>query len=323
MGQCRIQYSTLLILLVTIIADVSTNRYSEHSNRTMTHFIPVVERLSARVIRILGCNPGPFTLQGTNTYLIGTGPKRILVDAGERDKPDYTAALRQVLTSENTSLQEIIVTHWHPDHVGGVNDIHNLLQKLDDVPVSKFRRPEEVDAPLLAKNNNNNDTVDYAFVPDKTVFRTEGATLEAIHTPGHTTDHFCLMLKEEEALFSGDCILGEGSSVFEDLFDYMNSLQVILRRSPRTIYPGHGPVIADPVPAIEAYIAHRNARESQILQALSAGASLGIAEIVDVVYPGLAANLIGGAQNNVRHHLSKLTKEGKVSADTDDRFKLT
>ena len=322
MGQCRIQYSTLLVLLVTIIADVSTSRYSKHSNKTMTHFIPVVERLSARVIRILGCNPGPFTLQGTNTYLIGTGPKRILVDAGERDKPDYTAALRQVLTSENTSLQEIIVTHWHPDHVGGVNDIHHLLQKLDDVPVSKFRRPEEVDAPLLAKNNNN-DTVDYTFVPDKTVFRTEGATLEAIHTPGHTTDHFCLMLKEEEALFSGDCILGEGSSVFEDLFDYMNSLQVILRRSPRTIYPGHGPVIADPVPAIEAYITHRNARESQILQALSAGASLGIAEIVDVVYPGLAVNLIGGAQNNVRHHLSKLTKEGKVSADTDNRFKLT
>lgn len=284
----------------------------------MTQFIPVVERLSARVIRILGCNPGPFTLQGTNTYLIGTGPRRILLDTGERDKPEYVRALSQVLASENATLQEIVVTHWHPDHVGGVHDVHHRLQELNDVVVSKIRRPEEADLPLV----DDDPRVNYTFVSDKALFSTDGATLEAIHTPGHSTDHLCLTLREEEVLFSGDCILGEGSSVFEDLYDYMNSLRSIMDLSPRAIYPGHGPVIQDPVPAIRAYINHRNTRESQILEALSGDVALTIAEVVDVVYPGLADNLIVGARNNVDHHLAKLMKEGKVSVGSDGRHRL-
>ena len=302
-----------LILLSLVITN------SALKETTMTHFIPVVERLSSRVIRILGCNPGPFTLQGTNTYLVGTGPRRILVDAGERGKPDYIKALSKVLNDENATLQEIVVTHWHPDHVGGVHDIHHGLQKLDNVTVSKFRRPEEADLPLAGDNEKE---VDYTFVKDKTLFSTEGATLEAVFTPGHTTDHISLTLKEDNSLFSGDCILGEGSSVFEDLYEYMNSLRAIMRIAPSVIYPGHGPVINDPVPAIQAYIDHRNARESQILQALSGDAALTIPEIVGVVYPGLAANLVMAAQSNVGHHLSKLKKEDKVSVDSDDRYRL-
>ena len=212
------------------------------------------------------------------------------------------------------------MTHWHHDHVGGVHDIHNAVQKLNDVPVSKLRRPEEPDVRLL---DDDDAKIDYTFIVDKAVFSTEGATLEALFTPGHTTDHICLKLKEEESLFAGDCILGEGSSVFEDLFDYMNSLDLILKAKPTVVYPGHGPVISDPVPAIRAYIDHRNARETQILAALKGeGKRLTVEEIVGVVYPGLAENLLRGAANNVGHHLSKLEKEGKVVGE-DGRFRLS
>ena len=215
------------------------------------------------------------------------------------------------------------MTHWHHDHVGGVHDIHHQLQTLNGIPVSKFKRPEEPDARLVdddVENENddkdddkNDNKVDYTFIQDKAVFATEGATLEALFTPGHTTDHVCLTLREESSLFAGDCILGEGSSVFEDLFDYMNSLDLILKAVPSVVYPGHGPVISDPIPAIKAYINHRNARETQILDALRGEKKkLTVEEIVGVVYPGLAENLLRGAANNVGHHLSKLEKEGKV-----------
>jgi glyoxylase-like metal-dependent hydrolase (beta-lactamase superfamily II) len=90
----------------------------------------------------------------------------------------------------------------------------------------------------------------------------------AIHTPGHTTDHLCYWLEEEQALFAGDTILGQGTTEFEDLYDYLNSLKLILNLSPKKIYPGHGPVVENPREIIEYYISHRQQRNDQILDAL-------------------------------------------------------
>ncbi|XP_058834580.1 endoribonuclease LACTB2 isoform X3 [Topomyia yanbarensis] len=197
--------------------------------------IPPVTRISPRLIRILGCNPGPMTLQGTNTYLIGTGQRRILLDTGEPSVPEFIGNVKQTLRDERIVINDIIVSHWHHDHIGGVEDVLNVLENKDSCKVWKYPRTDAQEPVLLNANVLKNGQK----------FQIDGATLEVIHTPGHTTDHIILLLHEENSIFSGDCILGEGTSVFEDLHDYMNSLKIIQKLKPTVIYPGHGNIIQE------------------------------------------------------------------------------
>lgn len=118
---------------------------------------------------------------------------------------------------------------------------------------------------------------------DEQLIEIEGAKLRIKHTPGHTTDHACLVLEEENALFSGDCILGETSAVFEDLHDYLISLEMILRQNAKLIYPGHGPVVRDPNAKIQAYIDHRIKREDQIVQYLEERRGREACDVWDIV----------------------------------------
>lgn len=137
-----------------------------------------------------------------------------------------------------------------------------------------------------------------------------------MHTPGHTEDHLVFWLREEDAVFSGDCILGEGRAVvFEDLADYLASLRRIASLNPKIIYPGHGPEIPDPGQRISEYIEHRLEREQQIVAVLghSVQDSLSVMDIVQKVYTTTPVHLHMAAAGNVRHHLSKLIKDGAVA----------
>jgi endoribonuclease LACTB2 len=233
--------------------------------------------------------------------------RRLLIDTTDPNESGYITQLEGVLKEENSLISTIIATHWHHDHIGSIKDVK--LRKLitDDCKIWKFPR---LDA------EENYDGLEFSKLEDGQEFDLgDDMKLKVVYTPGHTTDHAILFDPKTKALFSGDCILGEGTAVFEDLYDYMKSLDKILKLSPSVIYPGHGDVIDDPVERIEYYINHRNERERQILAAIvSSSDPMSDMDIVKVVYTTTPRHLWPAAAVNVNQHLIKLKKEGKVVA---------
>lgn len=263
--------------------------------------MPEFDVWSDRVVVALGQNPGIFTGPGTNTYLVGTGRKRILVDTGQGVEA-YVGVLDRALQRAGADgIQEIVLTHSHPDHGGG---LPHVQQRWGPLRVSKLPGPDDAKMGLVAEP-----------LADGAVVRTEGATLRAVHTPGHALDHLCFVLEEENALFSGDNVLGVGTTVIPshggDLLDYMNSLDRMLALAPSRIYPAHGPMIADAPAKLRAYIAHRNAREAQILAALGQG-DADVKTIVKRVYTDVPEVLHAAAGHSVAAHLRKLERESRA-----------
>jgi glyoxylase-like metal-dependent hydrolase (beta-lactamase superfamily II) len=264
--------------------------------------MPDVDVWSERVTVALGQNPSAFTGPGTNTYLIGTGRRRLLLDPGE-GRESYLPVLERALERAGCEgIEAVVLTHGHPDHIGGVRSV---LERHGEVPVWKLGWPgvdERFGLPLRP-------------LADGAQVRTEGATLRALHTPGHAPDHLCFVLEEERALFSGDNVLGVGTTVIPlqsgDLGDYMASLERMLAEAPKRIYPAHGPVIEDGAGKIREYIEHRLAREAEILAQLGAEPR-SVMDVVRAVYAAYPPALHPAAAQSVAHHLSKLEREGRA-----------
>ncbi|KAE8138688.1 beta-lactamase-like protein [Aspergillus pseudotamarii] len=235
--------------------------------------------LSSCVVRFLGCNPGSMQLQGTNTYLVGTGSTRILIDTGE-GAPQWALGMTRYLEDHDISISHVLLTHWHKDHTGGIAD---LLAHDSNILVYKHR-PDQGQLDIV-----NGQT-----------FQTPGATLRAVLTPGHTVDHTCFVLKEENALFTGDNVLGHGYSVAEDLEAYTDSLRLMASLKCAIGYPGHGDVIYNLPQAMAKYIAQRVSRERQIYAVLarqtsscSSSSNVSSASSVRTIKSGDAGGTVG------------------------------
>ena len=236
--------------------------------------LPAISRLSPRVIRVLGQNPSGFTLGGTNTYLVGSGPRRWLIDTGE-GRPEYVKYLSTALADEGCEgLERIIVTHWHHDHLGGVPSV--LAAFGENLPVLKYMPTaaeggcEASFAGEGAVSPRDILSLDrFTALHDGDVVRTEGATLRVRYAPGHANDHIVILLDEDSAMFTADNVLGIGTGVFRDLHAYMRSLYLMkgLHASATgPLYPGHGPAVPGhhAVVLIDQYIAHRTKRVDQV-----------------------------------------------------------
>ena len=269
--------------------------------------LPDVDVWSERVVVALGQNPGVFTGPGTNTYLVGTGRERLLLDTGQ-GLPAYLPVLERALErAGGARIREIVLTHGHPDHLGGVASVR---ERYGDLRVSKRPWPGVDEAAGC----------EIEAIDDGSVIRVEGATLRAVHAPGHAEDHLCFVLEEERALFSGDNVLGVGTTVIPDrggdLGDYLRSLARLLDERPGVIYPAHGPRIPDGSAKLREYLAHRLERERQVLAALGDGLAR-VPEMVKRIYAAYPEALHGPAAASVASHLRKLEREGRVARDAE------
>ena len=245
-----------------------------------------------RVVRVLAPNPGVYELEGTNTWIVGEAPA-VVIDPG----PDVEPHLREVARTAGR-VGVIALTHDHPDHAPGAV----TLAAMTDAPIRAMRPPPGGD-PV-----RDGDEL------------TSGATrLRAVGTPGHSADHVAFWLEGDRALFTGDAVLGRGTSVIDppegDLRAYLRSLRRMLELGPRTIYPGHGPTVFRAVAKLEEYLAHREEREAQIVAALTASPRT-IDELVETIYAEYPEDVLPLAARSVLAHLMKLAAEGRVDDTT-------
>ncbi len=260
-------------------------------------------RVSPLVHVVLAPNPGLMTGPGTNTYVVGSGPT-VVIDPAVPDER-YIATV----AAAAGDVAAILVTHRHGDHTGGVRALRQALGK---------------DVPVRAWGTDPVDEIDLHPLQEGETLRAGAATLRALHTPGHSSDHVCLYLDGAATLFSGDCILGEGTAVIAppdgDMGDYLESLRRLRELYVERIFPGHFRPLSGGRDVIDGYIEHRRMREQRVLDALSAGATT-LEEIVARAYEDTPVELHPAAALSALAHLELLARQGRVRS-TDHRWAL-
>ncbi|MFF0770104.1 MBL fold metallo-hydrolase [Nonomuraea wenchangensis] len=243
-------------------------------------------------VNVLAPNPGIMTLDGTNTWLIGDGEETIVVDPGP-DDADHLERVRAHL--DGRRVTEILLTHGHFDHSGGARSFAALV----NAPVRALDPRHRLGGEGLA---------------DGDVVTVGGLEVHVHGTPGHSFDSLCFWLPQDRAMLTGDTVLGRGTTIIAGdggLADYLRSLdrlrEAAERLEARVLLPGHGPVLTDPIAALDGYLAHRRERLDQIRAAQAQGARTP-REIVRVVYADVDRSLWPAAEMSVRAQLDYLER---------------
>jgi len=253
-------------------------------------------------------NPGFMTGEGTNQYLLGD-TRLTLIDAALGVGPNLDR-LQAELGSAGARVEQILLTHIHPDHLGGAMQLRSVFGARLGMHAS--RRGYAGVEP------------DWTYVEgDEIPF--EGGSLRVVHTPGHESGHCCFHEPARQWLFTGDHVVGQGTVVIAppdgDMAAYIASLERLLALPARILLGGHGPVIGEPRAKIEEYVAHRKMRERQVLDCLQASVTA-IPDIVARLYRDVHPALHGVAERSVHAHLLKLVREGRARSDGERYFPL-
>lgn len=242
-----------------------------------------------KITAITAPNPGPFTLDGTKTYILGD---TAVVDPGPANEAHVAAILEAA-----PRLETILITHRHGDHAPGAVPLKQACG-------ARIFAPREV---------LSDDLVDERISGGERIGIAD-SWLDVIATPGHTNEHVCFLTAEGE-LFTGDTILGAGTTAIfppdGHMGDYLATLRKLIELQPKRIYPAHGPVREDAPELIREYLEHRLARERQVLSAVGDGSST-IPELRRRIYSDLDASLYRAAEIQLWAHLIKLVEEGRV-----------
>lgn len=269
-----------------------------------------IEVISPNIRRITAYNPAPFTFEGTGTYIVGHGNVAV-IDPGP-NLPKHIDAILNGLKED--AISHILVTHNHQDHSPAA------------IPLSK-----KCGAKIYAANVDDQmysdhkieEGIDKAFKPDieikeGDIIKGDNWTIEAIHTPGHLSNHYCFAYIEEKALFTGDHVMGWSTSIVSppdgDMQDYMDSLEKLLKRDDNIYYPTHGWPIENPQQFVKQLLGHRLRREKEIIRAVENKANT-IDEIVHKVYFNIDKKLYPAAARTIYAHLIRLVSIGSLCCD--------
>ncbi len=305
-----------------------------------------LETVSPLIRRITARNPSGFTFHGTGTYVIGKG-RVAVIDPGPMIE-EHIEALKTQLKDE--TVTHLLITHTHIDHSPAAAPLKAYWQAptLGYGPHGSGRSSGRSSGKSSGGNSDKNSRKstgksagrsvagnletglsieeggDLDFMPDIVVrhgdlIHGDGWTLECVHTPGHTSNHLCFALQEEQALFTGDHVMGWSTSVISppdgDMTSYMESLELLLERNEDTYWPTHGSCIKDVKNYVRAFIEHRLARERQILACLDQGISR-ISDMVPVIYKDTDQRLYAAAARSVLAAILRLIDIGKVAVKT-------